>query len=208
MRGIPSGKQIVVVGLGNPGRAYSGHRHNIGFDVVDTLAQDEQASWETDRQKAETCWVRIDGHKVFLVKPQTFMNLSGKAVLPILKRLNADPARMIVVHDDMDLAIGTVRIKVGGGDGGHKGVRSIADSLRFRDFVRVRLGVGRPPQGASPEEFVLSCFGPEELAVQESLIRTGMSAVRLVIGHGVEYAQNMIHSGRSSPASVIGAFSG
>lgn len=208
MRGIPSGKQIVVVGLGNPGRAYAGHRHNVGFAVVDTLARDERASWETDRQKAETCWVRIDEHKVFLVKPMTFMNLSGKAVLPILRRLNADPARMIVVHDDMDLAIGIVRIKVGGGDGGHKGVRSIADSLRFREFIRVRLGVGRPPHGASPEEFVLSCFGPEELVAQEGLIRTGMSAVRLVIEHGVEYAQNMIHSGRSSLASGIGASSG
>jgi PTH1 family peptidyl-tRNA hydrolase len=205
VRGVPSGKQIVVVGLGNPGKTYAGHRHNIGFDVVDALAGDNQAPWETERQKAQTCRVWLDEHRIVLVKPLTFMNLSGKGVLPILRRLNADPARMIVVHDDMDLAIGVVRIKVGGGDGGHKGVRSIADSLRFRDFVRVRLGVGRPPHGSSPEEFVLSCFSPEEYEVKSSLIRTGVSAVRLVIEHGVEYAQNMIHPGKSSLASGIGA---
>lgn len=128
-----------------------------------------------------------------LVKPQTFMNLSGKAVVTILSRVKADPAGMIVVHDDLDLSLGKVRIKVGGGDGGHKGVRSIADSLRFRDFIRVRLGVGRPPTGVSPEEFVLSPFLAEENDICEGLIETACEAVRSILIHGVERAQNLVH---------------
>jgi PTH1 family peptidyl-tRNA hydrolase len=201
VRGLPSGKQIVVVGLGNPGKAYADHRHNIGFAVVDTLAQEERVLWEKSREKAETCQARVEGHSVVLVKPQTFMNLSGRAVLPTLRRFNADPARMIVLHDDMDLARGTVRIKVGGGDGGHKGIRSITDSLRFRDFIRIRLGVGRPPAGVVPEEFVLTSFCPDECEVKEYLIREGTRAVRLVIRQGVELAQNVIHSERLCLAS-------
>lgn len=196
MRGTPAGKQVVVVGLGNPGPAYASHRHNIGFVLVDTLAREAQASWRAGREKLETCTIELEGSRVVLLKPLTFMNLSGHAVLPVLKRSNADPARMIVAHDDMDLAAGTVRIKVGGGDGGHKGVRSIADSLRFRDFIRVRLGVGRPPHGMPPEDFVLSDFRPEEAEIRKNLISAGMIAVRLVIRDGVGAAQNALHSGR------------
>ncbi len=108
---------------------------------------------------------------------------------------------MIVIHDDLDLAPGRVRVKVGGGDGGHKGVRSIADSLRFRDFIRVRLGIGRPPTGVSPEEFVLTPFGPEEKDVSEQLIELGCQAVRLIVLRGVEPAQNLLHSGRLATGS-------
>ena len=174
MRGTPSGKQIVIVGLGNPGKNYSRQRHNLGFRVVDELAQEGACSWKDNRQKALVCEAGIDTTGVFLVKPQTFMNLSGHAVEPILRRLNADPGRMIVVHDDLDLAPGKVRIKIGGGDGGHKGVRSIADSLRFRDFIRVRLGVGRPPEGTSAEEFVLNSFREEEEDLSKDLVSDRM----------------------------------
>jgi PTH1 family peptidyl-tRNA hydrolase len=124
------------------------------------------------------------------------MNLSGKAVAPLLQRENADPARLIVVHDDLDLVVGRVRIKVGGGDGGHRGIRSIADSLRFRDFVRVRLGIGRPPEGVPAEEFVLTAFSPEEQSTAKALTLAGAQAVRLLVASGVEEAQNMVHSGR------------
>ena len=131
---------------------------------------------------------------MILAKPQTYMNLSGKAVAPLVRRIYADPAGIIVIHDDLDLAPGRIRIKVGGGDGGHKGIRSIADSLRFRDFTRVRLGVGRPPAGVQPEEFVLTPFAPEEEETASDLIAGGSRAVRLVIQHGAEQAQNMIHT--------------
>ncbi len=193
MRGTPSGKQIVVVGLGNPGKAYARHRHNLGFRVVDELAQEAECSWTDNRKKAFVCEARIDNGTVILVKPQTFMNLSGHAVEPVLKRSNADAARMIVIHDDLDLAPGRVRIKKGGGDGGHKGVRSIADSLRFRDFIRIRLGIGRPPEGTSAEEFVLTQFLDTEEGVLTDLVQTGCRAVHLIVMHGVEQAQNMLY---------------
>lgn len=198
MRGTPSGNRIVVVGLGNPGNGYSRHRHNIGFAVVDELAAQQCVKWTTGREKAQVCETRIADAPVILVKPMTYMNLSGTAVLPVLRRFNADPARMIVVHDDMDLAAGRVRIKVGGGDGGHKGVRSIADSLRFRDFIRVRLGIGRPPPGVAPESFVLSPFSPDEEEVSRTLITTAVAAIGLLMVHGLEHAQRVIHSNSSA----------
>jgi peptidyl-tRNA hydrolase, PTH1 family len=191
--GTPSGKQIVVVGLGNPGKSYSRHRHNLGFRVVDELAHEAACSWTDNRKKALVCQAGIGTTSVVLVKPQTFMNLSGHAAEPVLRRFNADPNRMIVIHDDLDLAPGKVRIKTGGGDGGHKGVRSIADSLRFRDFIRIRLGIGRPPEGTSAEEFVLSPFGETEEDLLKDLIETGCRAVRLIVAHGVEQAQNMLY---------------
>lgn len=201
MRGRPSGKQIVVVGLGNPGKGFSRHRHNLGFHVVDELARRENGSWTANREKTLVCVTEIENRRVILAKPHTYMNLSGKAVAPILHRENADPARLIVIHDDLDLAAGRVRVKVGGGDGGHKGIRSIADSLRFRDFIRVRLGIGRPPEGVAAEEFVLAAFGPEEESVWSDLVELGAHAVSLVIASGVEQAQNTIHSGRLTPAN-------
>ncbi len=185
--------RIIVVGLGNPGKKYSRHRHNLGFMVVDRLAEEEGGTWTVNPEKTKICSITIHSRSVVLAKPQTYMNLSGKAVAPLIRRIYADPAGMIVVHDDLDLAPGRIRMKIGGGDGGHKGIRSIADSLRFREFIRVRLGVGRPPTGVQPEEFVLSPFAPEEESASDLVVR-GARAVRLVVEHGVEQAQNMIHA--------------
>jgi PTH1 family peptidyl-tRNA hydrolase len=196
--GRPSGKQIVIVGLGNPGKGYARHRHNVGFQVVDELARQENGSWNTNREKTLICQTELEHVKVTLAKPQTYMNRSGRAVAPLLKRENADPARMIVLQDDLDIAAGKIRIKLGGGDGGHKGIRSIADSLRFRDFIRVRLGIGRPPEGVPPDEFVLTGFSPDEEPLVERLIMLGSKAVRIVLTSGMESAQNMIHSERLS----------
>lgn len=164
---------------------------------MDRLAAEARGSWIKDKEKAQVAQAEIEEVAVVLVKPQTYMNLSGKAVAPILGRVKADPAGMIVIHDDLDLALGKVRIKIGGGDGGHKGVRSISDSLRFRDFTRVRLGVGRPPTGVNPEEYVLSSFPTEEKDAREDLIETACRAVRNILVHGVERAQNLIHPVKS-----------
>jgi PTH1 family peptidyl-tRNA hydrolase len=202
VRGFSAGKQRLIVGLGNPGRNYEPHRHNLGFMVVDELAG--ELSWTTNREKSLICQVELEGERVWLLKPQTYMNRSGSAVGPALNRLNSDPARMIVIHDDLDLALGRVRIKVGGGDGGHRGIRSIADSLRFRDFIRVRLGIGRPPAGVSPEEFVLTAFFDDE-DVRKELVEWGRRAVGLILAHGVEYAQNCLHSSRITACSAANA---
>lgn len=191
-----TGRPVVVVGLGNPGRGYSRHRHNVGFLVADRLARDARGSWSKARERALTSRILIESVPVVLVKPQTFMNASGQAVGRLVQRLNADPSLMVVIHDDIDLALGRIRIKSGGGDGGHKGVRSIADSLRFRDFIRVRLGVGRPPEGVSAEEFVLSPFEEAELDLVSEQIAAAVDAVHLVVTHGMEKAKNILHSGK------------
>ena len=181
MSGIGGGKEIVIVGLGNPGRAYARQRHNLGFMVVDMVADASGARWTEAREKALTARVELEGHGSTLVKPQTYMNLSGRAVAPILKRVNGDPARMIVIHDDIDLVPGRIRMKRGGGDGGHRGVRSIADSLRFRDFVRIRIGVGRPPEGVGAEEYVLTGFRPEERADVDSWLESAVQTLRSIL---------------------------
>ncbi len=199
---LPASKHIVIFGLGNPGSAYSLQRHNLGFMVVDELARQTRGSWKKELKTSETCRTQIEGSPVTLVKPQTFMNLSGKAVAPLLNKLHCDPAvGLIVIHDDMDIAFGRVRIKVGGGAGGHKGVRSTMDSLRFSDFIRVRMGVGRPPAHIPPEVFVLSGFSPEEKPIVSILVEAGCRAVRFIVGHGVERAQNLLHSEKDENGS-------
>jgi len=162
--------------------------------VVDALAEKQRCSWRSNRKKAMTCELRFAGREALLIKPQTYMNLSGAAVAPILAARKISPQRLIVIHDDLDLAEGRVRIKVGGGHGGHRGVGSIVDCLEHGDFVRVRLGIGRPPAETAPREFVLTPFGLEGTEVMKDLIKGGLQAVRLILTHGVERAQNMLHS--------------
>ncbi|MEW6349157.1 MAG: aminoacyl-tRNA hydrolase [Thermodesulfobacteriota bacterium] len=193
------GKGIVIVGLGNPGRSYARHWHNIGFMVADALADRYLGAWTKDREGALSTRVEIEGRVVTLVKPQTFMNLSGKAVAPILRRVNGDPTLMIVVHDDLDLAPGRIRVKRGGGDGGHRGVRSIADSLRFRDFARLRIGIGRPPEGVGAEEFVLRPIPAEDASAVQSWVEKAVEAVQLIVDLGMDAAQQVIHANK--PAS-------
>lgn len=199
----PSGKRIIIVGLGNPGTRYSRHRHNLGFMVVDQLAEETRGTWIKNKEKTFICETDIENESVVLVKPQTYMNLSGKAVAPVVERYKASAERMIVIHDDLDLTAGKVRVKVGGGDGGHKGIRSIADSLRFRDFVRVRMGIGRPPTGVQPEEFVLTSFAQEEQDLLRELISLACQAVRLIVVQGVVPAQNQLHSRRVANGSSV-----
>jgi peptidyl-tRNA hydrolase, PTH1 family len=180
--------------LGNPGEEYSQHRHNLGFMVLDALAAKQRCSWRSNRKRGKTCDMTFAGRKVLLLKPQTYMNLSGEAVRPIVTAQKIDPSKLIVIHDDLDLAEGRVRIKVGGGHGGHKGVASVADCLDSENFVRVRLGIGRPPAGVDPTEFVLTAFDEHDEQSKEDLIQDGLQAVRLIVSHGVERAQNVFHS--------------
>ncbi len=140
------------------------------------------------------CDMTVAGRKVLLVKPQTYMNLSGEAVRPIVTAHRFDPTKLILIHDDLDLAEGRVRIKIGGGHGGHKGVASVADCLDSENFVRVRLGIGRPPAGVDPTEFVLTAFNVHDERSKRNLIQDGLQAVRLIVSRGVERAQNVLHS--------------
>ena len=184
----------IIIGLGNPGEEYCLNRHNLGFMVADALAEKHRCDWRSNRKKAMTCELTFSGRRLLLVKPQTYMNLSGAAVVPILATSKMNAQRLVVIHDDLDLAEGRVRIKVGGGHGGHRGVGSIIDCLETGDFVRVRLGIGRPPADMTPREFVLTSFGPDEIEAMKDLVQSGIAAVRLIVTHGVERAQNTLHS--------------
>lgn len=171
-------KSPVVVGLGNPGRKYERTRHNAGFLVADELVRRHGGSWRA-KKRAEAAEVGFALRNVTLLKPQTFMNESGAALTGF------KVGQFIVVHDELDLPEGTVRVKVGGGGGGHNGLRSIIS--RFgKDFVRVRVGIGRPPEGMETVGYVL---GRMDSAVKEA-IPTAADAVEAVIEHGPERAMN------------------
>jgi PTH1 family peptidyl-tRNA hydrolase len=171
-------KSPVVVGLGNPGRRYEKTRHNAGYLVVDELARRHGGSWRS-KKKAEAAEVGFGLENVRLLKPTTFMNNSGSALGGIRA------GDMIVVHDELDLPVGTVRVKVGGGAGGHNGLRSIINQLG-PDFIRVRIGIGRPPEGVSVTDYVLSRM---DRAVADAA-PVAADAVEAVLEHGPEWAMN------------------
>ncbi|MBA2617208.1 MAG: aminoacyl-tRNA hydrolase [Rubrobacter sp.] len=177
--GGPSGSPVVV-GLGNPGRSYERTRHNAGYLVVEELARRHGGSWRR-KKKAEAADVSVGPKNVTLLKPTTFMNLSGSALA------GHRAENLILVHDDLDLEPGTVRVKVGGGAGGHNGLRSTIQNVG-PDFVRVRIGIGRPPEGArmTVTDFVL---GRMDSAVKDALPRAA-DAVEAVVGEGAEAAMN------------------
>jgi PTH1 family peptidyl-tRNA hydrolase len=171
-------KSPVIAGLGNPGRSYERTRHNAGYLVADELAKRHDGSWRK-RKKAEAAFFSLGPTNATLLKPTTYMNNSGSAVS------DYRPEDLIVVHDDLDLEPGTVRVKVGGGAGGHNGLRSIIGRLG-NDFVRVRIGIGRPPAGVGVTEYVLSRMDP----VVRDAIPTAADAVESVLEHGPEAAMN------------------
>ena len=152
----------VIVGLGNPGFEYEETRHNIGFKVVDFIAARHRISLNKNKYQSQVGRGNVRGVEVLLVKPQTFMNLSGKAVKAIQKDLDVETGDFIAVFDDIDLALGKIKKKSKGGDAGHRGVRSIMDFLESDSFYRVRVGVGRPPKGMAASDYVLSPFAREE----------------------------------------------
>ena len=201
-------EKALIVGLGNPGAAYRGTRHNIGFETIDELARIVGASWIHKREKCLIALAVIEDCKVVLVKPQTFMNLSGGAVAASARKYGIVPQNIIVIHDDMDLELGRVRVKLGGGDGGHKGVRSISQSLGSKVFARVRLGIGRPPSNKSAEEYVLERFDAFEKPAVAFLIENGVEAAKLLLKQDCEYVQNIVHGKKLTPNGAKGIKSG
>src|ERR671936_722741 len=171
-----SSLDLLVVGLGNPGRDYAGHRHNVGWMVVDELARRYGGSWKGkfSRRLAE---VRVDGHKVGLLKPETYMNESGRSVGAAAKFFKVDPDAVLVVHDEGDFDLGRLELKFGGGLAGHNGLRSIAEHLKTQDFARLRIGVGRPERGdpRTLADYVLADFEPHDDA--DALVARAADAV-------------------------------
>jgi len=183
----------LVVGLGNPGPKYEGNRHNVGFLVLDELAARVRGKFKAHKSGAEIVEGRLAGRRVVLAKPRSFMNLSGGPVVGAAKFFKIPPADIVVVHDELDLPYGTVRLKLGGGDNGHNGLRSITKSLGTKDYHRVRFGVDRPPGRMDPADYVLRDFSAterKELAFE--LDRTA-DAVEALLADGLELAQNKFH---------------
>lgn len=153
---------FLVVGLGNPGPEYAGNRHNLGFMVVDEVARRLGAGFRANKTEALIADIFGEETRILLAKPQTFMNVSGRAVRLISTFFKIPPDRMLIVHDDLDLPFGAVRLKENGGHAGHNGVRSLIDELGTGDFKRLRIGIGRPPGSKDPAKFVLEDFSTDE----------------------------------------------
>ncbi|WP_433129331.1 aminoacyl-tRNA hydrolase [Micromonospora sp. CA-240977] len=188
----------LVVGLGNPGREYAGNRHNVGFMVADLLAGRLGARFgRHKRAVAEVAEARLGfgGPKLVLAKPLTYMNLSGGPVASLAQFYKVPTAQVIAVHDELDIDFGQVRIKFGGGEGGHNGLRSMSKSLGTKDYARVRFGVGRPPGRQDPADYVLSDFGTAERKELDFLVDRAADVVESVIVKGVEPTQNLYHGG-------------
>ncbi|OGP83051.1 MAG: aminoacyl-tRNA hydrolase [Deltaproteobacteria bacterium RBG_16_58_17] len=190
-----------VVGLGNPGIRYQLSRHNAGFLVLDQLALQHDISINQTIFDARIGKGKIAGGSVLLAKPQTFMNLSGAAVGKLADYFRTDLADLIVVHDDMDLPFQTIRLKSGGGHGGHKGLISIIDHLGGTDFTRVRFGIGRPARKSMVEGYVLEPFSEEEVKSVSQLIRQAAEAVTDIVSSGVQAAMEKHH--RKDDANLI-----
>jgi peptidyl-tRNA hydrolase, PTH1 family len=187
---------LLVVGLGNPGREYARNRHNVGWMVVDEVARRHGGSWRA-KFNGQLAEIRIDGHKVALLKPETFMNDSGRPVQAALKFFKLEPDAVLVVHDEGDLDPGRLQARLGGGLAGHNGLRSIAQHLGTPDFMRLRVGVGRPERGDPRKlaDFVLADFRPED--DPEALVRDAADAVETLDAEGLEAAQRAINGKRS-----------
>ena len=180
----------IIVGLGNPGVRYQGNRHNIGFQVVDRLAENHQISISKKRLKAFYGTGRIDSQEVVLAKPITFMNRSGEAVRRIVDFLKVGIDDLIVVHDDLDLPFGRLRFKRRGGDGGHQGVRSIIEAMGGNTFLRLKAGVGRPPRGMEVAEYVLCNFDESQRPQLDEVCSRAAEALMVMLSEGIEVAMN------------------
>ena len=188
----------LVIGLGNPGREYERHRHNVGFLIADLLAYRLGARFGRHRRaSADVAEARLglglDAPQLVLVKPMTYMNLSGGPVAGLARFYKVDPAQIIAVHDELDLPYGQVRAKFGGGEGGHNGLRSVSQSLSTKDYCRVRFGIGRPPGRQDPADYVLSDFAAAERKELDFLVDRSADIVESIIKIGIEATQNAYH---------------
>jgi PTH1 family peptidyl-tRNA hydrolase len=187
---------FLVVGLGNPGARYAETRHNVGFRVADRLAErfDPRGVWK-DRFEGKLMDFNRRGERVAVLKPMTYMNESGRSAGAAARFFKVDADRILVLHDELDVSFGELRLKLGGGDAGHKGIRSIISHLGTADYVRVRLGVGRPPPEFAGDavDFVLQGFAVAERPAVEQLVEKAVDAVELAMERGLAAAMNVVN---------------
>ena len=185
----------LVVGLGNPGPEYAETRHNVGVRVVELLAARAGGGrFSKHKANADVLEGRLAGRRAVLAVPRTYMNVSGGPVAGLLRYYGVAPADLVVVHDDLDLGFGVVRLKQGGGEGGHNGLRSISASIGTKDYLRVRFGIGRPPGRQDPADFVLKRFSGAERKELEFAVDLAADAAEALLRDGLEPAQNRYHA--------------
>lgn len=185
----------LIVGLGNPGQKYLDTRHNAGWHLLDTIVRENSHfRFDENRNRGLIARGELAGIRVALVKPQTFMNLSGEAIGPIARFYKVPPERILVAFDDLDLPLAMLRLRPKGGAGGHKGMLSLIQHLSTENFPRVRLGIGRPPGPMPVEAYVLQKFKPEEWAAMMVTYERGVEAIKTILTQGLDYAMNQFNA--------------
>lgn len=189
----------LIVGLGNPGSEYAHNRHNVGQMVLDELAHRVGGGFKSHKSRAQVLEGRlgIGGPRVVLAKPMSYMNVSGGPVSALAKFYDVDPDRVIAVHDEIDIPFNTIKLKIGGGEGGHNGLRDISKALATKDYLRVRVGVGRPPGRMDTADFVLRDFAAPEKKELPFLIDAAADAVEALIRDGLQSAQQKFHPAKA-----------
>lgn len=189
-----SDERFLIVGLGNPGPRYAATRHNAGFMVADELAVRIGGSFRAHKARADICEGRLAGQPVVLAKPRCFMNESGGPIAAVSRFYKVDPLSVVIVHDELDLPFGGLRLKRGGGEGGHNGLKSTTAALGTKEYARVRFGIGRPPGRQDPAEYVLREFASAERKELAFFVDRAADAVESLISSGLETAQNAFNS--------------
>jgi len=189
-----AGAVSLVVGLGNPGREYAQTRHNVGFQIVTRLAEKHGLSFTRMQNEALVATGRIDDVRVVLAKPQTWMNESGRAVGPLVRFYKVEPARLLIVYDDLDIPLGTLRLRSEGGSAGHKGMRSTIERLGTQSFPRLRVGIGRPPGRMDAADYVLEPFGRDEELLMGSARDRAVEAIECFLAEGIAAAMNRFNT--------------
>lgn len=184
----------LIVGLGNPGEPYAGHRHNVGFMVLDLLAARAGGRFKAHKARADVVEGRLGQARAVLAKPRSYMNESGGPVAALRDFFRVPIDRIVVVHDDLDIGFGAIRVKQGGGDGGHNGLRSITKSLGDKEYLRVRFGIGRPPGRMDPAAFVLKDFATAERKELGVHLERAADATERLLREGLAATQNIFHA--------------
>ena len=185
----------LIAGLGNPGPKYAANRHNVGFRCLENLASAYHLRFDRQQKRARVALGIIQGRRVVLAQPQTFMNESGRAVVPLARFYQVPPHRLLVVYDDLDLPPWTVRMRPEGGSGGHKGMRSIIEQLGDQGFPRLRIGIGRPPGRMEAVDYVLRDFSAEEALQLEEMLDRAVAAIETWLVQGIDMAMSRHNSG-------------
>ncbi len=201
---MPEERVKLIVGLGNPGAAYRRTRHNVGFMVTDRLAHKHQISYDNRKFKSVFGLGRIDGRRVILAKPMTFMNLSGPSVRDLAHFFSLDKENLLVIHDDIDLVFGKIKIKQKGGDGGHNGIRSLVEAFGSGEFARIRIGIGRPATKQDVKGYVLNSFDARQKAVLDEVITMAQDAAETLLFKGLLETMNRFHGRTISQSNNVG----